>query len=349
MSDIKKDAGNEDKMKETFCSWLDKDFYRSQYQDLKGVTDDFLVHHYRHHGYPEGRINSKRHKEFMLQNVDLPFYREFYDDNEALNEAEVVLPFPYEIKGQKEEKTLVIYVFHEVNTYVKLFIDKCFFKDEYTDFMMVANIPGFDFNTLPNLPVYVEQISRNNIGWDNGGYSAALLANDNYKKYKNFVFVNSTVIGPFMPDYCKEKWTTVLTNGLINDIHCFGTMINTEKDPLNKSHVQSCCFALTKEAARLLIDAGVFSNDPKQQYSTHKETILHKEIGMSRVILNRGWNIGCLFPGFKGIDFKFINKKPKDYGKQSKFLFAGDMMYPKFRYTVWDPYQIVFYKGNRFY
>ena len=362
MSDIKNDAAKEgdiekeeevDKMKETFLSWLDKDFYRNQYQDLKDVTDDFLIHHYKYHGYQEGRINSKRHKEFMLQNVDLPFYREFYDDNEALNEAEVIMPFPYEIKDQKEdvkqiEKTLVIYVFHKVNTYVRLFIDKCFFKDEYTDFIMVANIPGFDFKTL-SLPSYVTQLSRNNVGWDNGGYSAALLANDNYKKYKNFVFVNSTVIGPFMPDYCKEKWTTVLTNGLINDIHCFGTMINTEKDPLNKSHVQSCCFALTKEGANELIEAGVFSNDPKKQYSTHKETILNKEINMSRVILNKGWNIGCLFPGFKGIDFKFINKKPTDYGKQSKFLYAGDMMYPKFRYTVWDPYQIVFYKGNRFY
>ena len=63
---------------------------------------------------------------------------------------------------------------------------------------------------------------------------------------------------------------------------------------------------------------------------------------MSRIIISRGWNIGCLFPGFKGIDFRFKNKKPEDYKEQAKYLFAGDMMYPKFRYTVWDPYQIVF-------
>ena len=340
-------------MKDNFASWLDLEFYKNQYQDLKDQTDDFLIHHYTHHGFQEGRINSKRHKDYILQNIDFPFYREFYSDNEALKDSDVIMPFPYEIEDEKKsvkvDKTLVIYVFHKYNQYVKLFVEKCFFQDDSIDFVIVANIPGFDFSIIKNLPPYVKQITRENVGWDNGGYSEALFFEDNYKKYKDFVFVNSTVIGPFMPSYCKERWTSVLTNGLVDDIHCFGTMINTEKDPLNKAHVQSCCFALTKEGVKALIDSEIFSTDPNKQYSTHHETIMYKEILMSRVILNKGWNIGCLFPGFKGIDFKFIKKKPQDYKDQHKFLYAGDMMYPKFRYTVWDPYQIVFYKGNRFF
>ena len=338
---------------EQFTSWVDPEFYRNKYRDLQHLNDEQLRDHYFKNGYLEGRINSERHKNYILQNLDMPFYQDFYSDDDELANTEIIMPFPSVKTGKTQEsdnceKTLVIYAFHELNRYVRMFTQEGLFKDPLVDFIMVANIPGFDFSSMINLPSFVTTYTRENVGWDNGAYSFALFKNENYKKYKKFIFINSTVMGPYLAPYYPKPWTFVFSDSLVDDIHCFGTMINTEKDPLHKSHVQSCCFALTKEAVSLLIDAEIFSNDPNAQYSTHQETIMYKEILMSRMIISRGWNIGCLFPGFKGIDFRFKNKKPEDYKEQKKYLFAGDMMYPKFRYTVWDPYQIVFYKGNRF-
>ena len=342
-----------DETREMFTSWLNPEFYRNKYPDLRELNDAELRGHFFNAGFREGRINSERHRNYVLQNLDMPFYQDFFSDEEEVCNTDIIMPFP-SLKPSttnetvKTDKTLIIYAFHELNQYVRMFTKQGIFKDPLVDFIMVANIPGFDFSSMINLPPYVSTYTRENVGWDNGAYSYALFKDENYTKYSKFIFINSTVMGPYLAPYYDKPWSYVFTDRLENDMHCFGTMINTEKDPLHRAHVQSCCFALTAEAVYLLIDAEIFSNDPACQYSTHHETILYKEILMSRMIISRGWNIGCLFPGFKGIDFRFKNKKPEDYKEQAKYLFAGDMMYPKFRYTVWDPYQIVFYKGNRF-
>ena len=51
-----------------------------------------------------------------------------------------------------------------------------------------------------------------NIGYDFGGWSDALLTNNLYENYDNFIFANSSVIGPFLPDYCKGKWSYKIIN-----------------------------------------------------------------------------------------------------------------------------------------
>ena len=338
--------------KETIISWLDPHYYRETYPDLNSLNDIQLREHFIHCGYVEGRRNSLRHKKYLLSNIDLPLYRDFYKEYEHLKNTEIIMPFPDMLTDNTREtkyldRTLVIYAFHEYNTYVQMFI-KCIFDDKNVDFIMVANNPSFDFLSITNLPPHVKTYTRENSGWDNAAYSLALLKDENYKKYTHFICINSTVVGPYLPSYYPKKWTHVFTDALVDNIHCFGPMINTERDPLNKSHVQSCCFALTKDAVNYLLYMNIFSNDPKYHLSIHDDAVAKKEILMSRLIIERGWNIGCLFPGFKGVDFRFKDKQPEDYGPQRKYLFMGDMMYPKFRYTVWDPYQVVFYKGNRF-
>jgi hypothetical protein len=338
--------------KDRFVLWFNPDYYRAMYPDLKKFTNQQLKEHYINYGYYEDRIGSLRQVEYSLSHIDTHFYNEFYKEYEHLKNTRLIMPFPDTLSDDTLEtkcldRTLVIYAFHEYNIYVKMFI-KCIFDDKNVDFIMVANNPSFDFLSITNLPPHVKTYTRENSGWDNAAYSLALLKDENYKKYTHFICINSTVVGPYLSSYYPKKWTYVFTDALIDNIHCFGPMINTEKDPLNKSHVQSCCFALTNDAVNYLIDKNIFSNDPKYHASIHDEAIAKKEILMSRLIIERGWNIGCLFPGFKGVDFRFKDKQPEDYGPQRKYLFTGDMMYPKFRYTVWDPYQVVFYKGNRF-
>ena len=111
-------------------------------------------------------------------------------------------------------KVLVLYVFHIYNDRVKQFINNAIFYDENIDFIIISN----DNTHIFDVPSYVKTFVRDNIGYDFGGWSDALLTDNLYSNYGNFIFVNSSVVGPFMPTYTKVKWTDIYLNGLQNNI-----------------------------------------------------------------------------------------------------------------------------------
>ena len=120
---------------------------------------------------------------------------------------------------------------------MKYFIENAIFNDENIDFIIISNNKGYDF----------------------GGWSDALLENDLYKNYNNFIFVNSSVIGPFISHKHDCKWTDIYINGLRDNVKLFGSTINTCGDPLNKSHVQSYIFSMNKNTLKYLINCEIFS------------------------------------------------------------------------------------------
>jgi hypothetical protein len=234
-------------------------------------------------------------------------------------------------------KLLVLYVFHIYNDRVNHFIKNCIFYDENVDFIIISN----DKNNKFNYPDYVKTLFRDNIGYDFGGWSEALLTDNLYNNYDNFIFVNSSVIGPFLPSYYKYKWTDIYINGLQNNTKLFGSTINTCRDPLNKSHVQSYIFSMNKTTLKYLINCEIFSitNYAKTFY----DAIWKKEVLMSRKIIENNWNIGSLLLYYKDVDFTFSYKKPSEY----KMEFIDDVMFPHFKDTLWNVYDVVFVKGNR--
>lgn len=234
-------------------------------------------------------------------------------------------------------KTLVLYVFHVMNERVQHFINNAIFEDNEVDFVIICN----DKNTSFDCPSYVKKISRDNIGFDFGGWSDALLTNDLYKNYDNFICVNSSVLGPFIPSYYKKRWTDVYIDGLENNVKLFGSTINTCYQPEIKSHVQSYIFAMDKETLEYLIKCDIFS---KTNYAkTFIDAVIEKEILMSRKIIENKWNIGCLLPCYKNVDFTFSTKKFCEYGIEN----MDDLMYPCYKNIKWTEYQLVFIKGNR--
>ena len=80
-----------------------------------------------------------------------------------------------------------------------------------------------------------------------------------YENYDKFIFVNSSVIGPFIPSYYKGKWTDIYLNSLKDNVKLFGSTINTCGNPLHLSHVQSYIFAMDKHTLQYLIDVEIFS------------------------------------------------------------------------------------------
>ena len=234
-------------------------------------------------------------------------------------------------------KTLVLYIYHKINKRVIDFIDNCIFYDENTDFIIISN------NKKNNIkvPKYVKKLFRHNIGYDFGGWSEALLADDLYKAYDNFIFVNSSVIGPFIPSYYKGKWTDIYIGGLTNNVKLFGSTINTCEDPINRSHVQSYIFAMDKNTLKYLIAHEIFSIT--NYANTFDDAIEQKEVLMSRKIIENGWNIGSLLTYYNNVDFTFRQKRPEDYN----IIFLDDVMYNKYQNYIWDKYELVFIKGNR--
>lgn len=235
-------------------------------------------------------------------------------------------------------KLLVLYVFHIYNYRVKHFIENCIFYDENVDFIIISNNKNINKNKYPD---YVKTLYRENIGYDFGGWSDALLTCNLYEKYDNFIFVNSSVIGPFIPSYFKDKWTDVYINGLQNNVKLFGSTINTCCDPLNKSHVQSYIFSMDKPTLKYLINCEIFSIT--NYAKTFNDAIWDKEILMSRKIIENNWNIGSLLSYYKDVDFTFRCKQPSEYERE----FLDDIMFQPFKDTLWNVYDIVFLKGNR--
>ena len=194
-------------------------------------------------------------------------------------------------------KTLVLFVFHIYNDSVANFINKCIFYDENVDFVVISN----DKNNVFEVPVYVKKIFRDNIGYDFGGWSEALLVDDLYKKYDKFLFCNSSIIGPFLPSYYKGRWTDAYLNELQNNTKMFGSTINTLDNPKTKAHIQSYIFCMDRNTLGYLIKCEIFSLT--NHANTFHEAIWNKEVLMSRKIVENGWNIGSMMTRYKNVDF----------------------------------------------
>jgi len=234
-------------------------------------------------------------------------------------------------------KLLVLYIFHIYDDRVEYFIKNGIFYDENVDFIIISNNKDNKFE----VPKYVKTLFRDNIGYDFGGWSDALLINDLYKNYDNFIFVNSSVIGPFLPSSYKKKWTDIYIDGLQNNVKLFGSTINTMKNPIYGLHVQSYIFAMNKKTLQYLINYKIFSMT--DYVKTKDDAIYKKEVPMSRIIIQNKWNIGSLLQYYKDVDFTFTHKTPKDYN----IPFLDDIMYPQFKDNLWNIYELVFIKGNR--
>ena len=253
------------------------------------------------------------------------------------------------VNAMISKKTLVLFVFHIYNERVQHFFDHCLFDDDEIDFIIISNGRDNKFKVPPF--ANVRTFMRDNAGYDFGGWSEALLTNPELcLKYNNFIFVNSSVMGPFFKDdpaISNVKWTDVYINGLQNknnnnnnNIKLFGSTINTIENPLRQSHVQSYIFAMDRNTLQYLIECGIFS---LTYVTTFKEAVWDKEVQMSLKIIQRGWNIGSLMKYYENVDFTFKTKSPNEYSN----AFLNDVMYPQFRGKLWDEFEILFIKGNR--
>ena len=241
-------------------------------------------------------------------------------------------------------KTAVLYVFHEITDRVRHFVQFCTFESPDVDFYVIANNLQIKFD----LPIYIKTMNRTNIGYDFGAWSECLVKDDIYKKYDNFIFANSSIVGPFLPPDFSGRWTDIYINGLKDNVKLFGSTINATGDskgrqhsPEVAAHIQSYIFSADRETVEYLMECKIFNTNA--HLTGFRDTIEQKEVLMSRKIIDNGWNIGCLMKYYDGVDFTFKSKSPDEYTKP----FIGDIMWQDSYGKIWNEYEVVFLKGNR--
>jgi hypothetical protein len=229
---------------------------------------------------------------------------------------------------QEMEKILVVYVFHLVNERVRDFIRHALFPSASIDFVIVANDPTIERETL-ELPSYVRFIRRPNKGLDFGAWAAA-LEDGSYRQYAKFVFINSSVSGPYLPVYIPvSQWPLIFTGGLSERVWLFGATINTIRG--TRPHVQSFVFAITLETLEMLRSEGIFTDAAQ----TATEAV-SKEIEMSQLVLSKGGDIDCLMRIYRNGGWR----RPEYRG-------LGDIVFAQHYRVLWNECDLVFPKGNR--
>lgn len=197
------------------------------------------------------------------------------------------------------------------------------YRDNFVFFLTRAWRPDLDIFIVisgetgispPNLP-NVRYIQTANYGQDFGAL-ATLVNDDALDSYDRLIFVNCTVRGPFLPPYDAQCWTQPFLSLLTGDVHLCGATINIlhddrpfhllyeaafPDDPKPYSHVQSSVYAMTGDCLAMLREGGIYEAAPKL---SKQEAVVTCEIGMSQRVKAAGWNISCLLPPYRGIDYR---------------------------------------------
>lgn len=198
---------------------------------------------------------------------------------------------------------------------------------------------------------YVDTANHNH---DYGGYSVALNGPVVHQRYDYFLFVNSSVRGPYLPHYIERPWHEILLSCLDDDVALAGATINIlpPSSPYTAefrsrhggeppfSHVQSMVFAMGRRRLEELLAHGVFSPQPRRLEKTH--IITDYEILMSQLTLRAGFNIRCLLPEYNALDYR---RPHRDINPTSV---NGDPCFPGayFGRTL-HPFEALFVKTNR--
>ena len=233
-------------------------------------------------------------------------------------------------------KTLILYACHEINECVIYFIKHGIFESENYKFVIICN----NENILINAPNYVTIYYRENKGHDFGAWSYGLSKID-ISIYDYFMFVNSSVIGPIVPDYYTGNWIDIFTSKITYHTKLYGSTINcagfwTHKDPNLYAHIQSYAFCTDKIGIDILMSTKLL--DIHNLSINYEDTIKNKEIKMSRDIVNAGYNIGCLLKQYDTIDFTNIK------GNDFNICLENSLGINCYKNTSCHPYEIIFIK-----
>jgi len=195
-------------------------------------------------------------------------------------------------------------------------------------------------------------MKRANVGLEFCGISQALDTYDVQGRYTFYIFVNTSIRGPFMPNYMAHlvAWTTFFQRMLNSNTKLVGVSINCHcgnecldaLSPLQNIHVQS--FLLATDSVGLAIIRPAL-----QCFDAKIDAVDHGEVAISRLILKEGYNIASMDKFWFGHNFSDVRSTKKMCGSVAKTnAFNGDMQYQDAYFGMThNPFESVFIKTNR--
>jgi hypothetical protein len=199
----------------------------------------------------------------------------------------------------------------------------------------------------------IRVLSVPNKNYDYGGYSVVLKKHIDIDRYDYFLFVNSSVRGPFLPPHLefRRPWFDFFIDKFNSGVGAVGASINILNSDSNHAkiyreifggcgnlpHVQTPVFALSQQSLDYLFSINFFNIDSNW---SRQEVISRYEIRLSQCLLEAGWDIKCLLPEYSRFDYRV----ELDF----ELVPGGDVLKPGsyFGRSV-HPYEIMFIKTGR--
>ncbi len=227
-------------------------------------------------------------------------------------------------------KILIIYSYCKLDSdgefALNFFLDNGVIQNDKYDFYFIIN-GKYDESLINKLPKYFNIIYRNNIGYDFGAWSDAILT-INIEKYNYFLFLNNSSVGPCLPRYLKNQyWVNLFINQINDSVKLVGCTLNNNIIP----HIQSYVFCVDKIGLKILIDNKIFQ---KKLIKNKLRIINEHEIMMLNYIKKAGYT-GFSFETLRNFDE--INYIKNDNITNSNY-------YKDTYYHELSPFEVIFVK-----
>jgi hypothetical protein len=188
---------------------------------------------------------------------------------------------------------------------------------------------------LPLLPPNAHYIQHDNECYDIGTFGWFLSQNiTNTTLYKYFIFMNSSIRGPFFVPYFDNVaiwWFQIFTRRLTDEIKLVGPSINCDEKP----HVQSYLMVTDRVGFALLTgnQAGIF-----RCHANYAAAVSAGEIAASQLLLHANYQIASLQSKYQGWDFRKTENARCNHGNSPIF---SDKAIDTISH---DPYELIFVK-----
>lgn len=196
-------------------------------------------------------------------------------------------------------------------------------------------------------------LRRPNKGYDFAAYAHAIQKLEDEFDY--YFFLNTSVKGPFYPASVNPKWVDYFLPLFSKDTKLVGTAVNIytisqhndynleriygHKAPF--THLQTMFFGMDRELFQYLDDISFFS-EVELELKGIEYVIVFKEIGLTQKVLAKGWNINCILPEYRDLDYRTLKEDINPTSLNGEMYYYGRY----FGKTV-KPEQVIFYKGYR--
>ncbi len=246
-------------------------------------------------------------------------------------------------------RILVVYAYHEVSWRVpnlNFFVDMAVLPPHPGDrywihYVFVIN----GFNLSVDIPSYsnIDIIKREYIGLDVCAWKIGLdyALNEKNGFYNYFILMDSSIRGPFLPNYISfSEWPLPFLSLLTDHVKLVGTTCACGVHPI---HIQSM-FLLTNQIGMDLI-----KHTFECGYSDKLLVTRGGELVWAGELIKNGYNIACLSIWWRDWDFRNTKETDKRCEEWNSFGPAGGDNYLPGQYDGGDyyPLELIFFKTNR--